>query len=77
MTPTELRKNIYKILDTIAETGKAVEIERQGKVFKIICESAPSKLDTLRRKKHPKAYKGNSDEIITMDWSKEWQAGPI
>jgi hypothetical protein len=77
MTPTELRKNIYKILDTIAETGKAVEIERKGKVFKIICESTPSKLDKLRRKKHPKAYKGNSDEIITMDWSKEWRAGPI
>ena len=77
MTPTELRKNIYKILDTIAETGKTVEIERKGKVFKIICEPTPSKLEKLGRKKRPKVYKGNSDEIIAMDWSKEWRAGHI
>ena len=31
MTITELRKNIYRIFDEVAETGKQVEIIRKGK----------------------------------------------
>lgn len=73
MTPTELRKNIYKVLDSIAETGKPVTIQRNGKMFTIICESPKGKLERLSNKIHPKAYKGNSDEVITMDWSSEWK----
>jgi PHD/YefM family antitoxin component YafN of YafNO toxin-antitoxin module len=73
MKPTELRKNIYKILDRIAETGKPVQIERNGEVFKIICESKKGKLDRLKQKNHPKAFIGNSDEILSMDWTAEWK----
>jgi PHD/YefM family antitoxin component YafN of YafNO toxin-antitoxin module len=72
MTPTELRKNIYRVLDPIAETGKPVEIMRKGQTFKIICESSESKIERLKLKTHPKAYKGNSDEVVSMDWSAEW-----
>lgn len=73
MKPTELRRNIYNILDSIAETGKSVKIERDGLVFTLSCESSRSKLERLKNKQHPKAYKGNSDEIISMDWSSEWK----
>lgn len=72
MKPTELRRNIYKILDTIAETGRAVEIERNGEIFKIIHEPKKGKLDRLREKKYPKAFIGNSDDILSMDWEGEW-----
>jgi hypothetical protein len=77
VTPTELRKNIYRVLDRVAETGNPETIERNGLVFRIICESPGKKLEKLIGKNHPKAYRGNSDEIITMDWSKEWKPGRI
>jgi hypothetical protein len=60
-----------------AETGEPVEIQRKGTTFKIICESPKSKLAKLREKKHPKAYQGDSNEIISMDWSSEWKPGHI
>ncbi len=73
MKPTELRKNIYKILDTIAETGKPVEIERNGEIFKIMCETKAGKLKRIEQKKHPKAFIGNSDDILSLDWTAEWK----
>lgn len=73
MNPTELRKNIYNILDQIVETGKPVTIERKGEVFKIVCESKGGKLDRLKKKSHAKAFVGNSEDILSMDWSAEWK----
>ncbi|MFW5923772.1 MAG: type II toxin-antitoxin system Phd/YefM family antitoxin [Planctomycetota bacterium] len=72
MKTTELRENIYNVLDRIIETGKPVEIERKGAKLKIVPEKDVSPLERLKNKKKKKAYKGDSDELIHMDWSKEW-----
>jgi hypothetical protein len=31
ITPTELRKNVYKLLDKILESGVPIEVKRKGK----------------------------------------------
>ncbi len=71
MTITELRRNIYKIFDEVVETGRQIVITRKGKKIRITCEPEGRKLELL---KDPplKVCKGDSDEIISIDWSGEW-----
>jgi len=69
ITATALRENVYRILDEVIETGKPVEVIRKGSVVKLVPEKKVSKLSRLKRRD---LYNGDPDEIIGMDWSKEW-----
>jgi hypothetical protein len=69
MTPSNLRSNLFNILDQVLQTGEPVEIKRKGSLLKI-CRVADNKLDLL--KPHPDTVNGDSDEIAGMDWSSEW-----
>jgi hypothetical protein len=69
LTASKLRENIYGILDQVIETGKPIEVLRKGKVLKIVPETPAPKLARLRKRR---AYKGDPDEILSMDWLKEW-----
>lgn len=71
ITPSKLRENIYRLLDKVANTGVSLEIKRKGKVLKIICETEPDKLKNL--KKHS-GLLCDPEEIVHIDWSKEWSA---
>ncbi len=69
-SPSRLRANLYRILDSILETGKPVVIKRKGQLLKI--EKAKSgKLDLL--KAHPDYIKVPREDIVHMDWSREWR----
>ena len=65
-----LRQNIYKILDRVLETGVPLEIERKHGRLRIIPVKKRSKLDNL--KKHT-ILKCDPEEIVHIDWSKEWR----
>lgn len=69
ITATRLRENIYSILDQVAETGEPVEIERKGKILRIVSEKKASKLDRITKRDD---FVGDLDSIIHMDWSQEW-----
>ena len=71
ITPTDFRKNLFNLLDTLLETGKVLEINRNGHIFKVIPPKKTKKLDRLVP--HKDAVNGNSDDFIDMDWSKEWK----
>ena len=70
VTASKLRENIYRILDEAIATGVPVEVIRKGKVLKIVPDKPVSKLDRLRKRKN--VFVGNVEDIIGMDWSKEW-----
>ena len=70
ITASSLRGNIYRLLDQVLETGQPLEIERKGRLLKIIPEERPSKMSRLV--KHP-CIKGDPESIVHMDWSDEWQ----
>ncbi len=68
LNASTLRKNLYRILDQVLETGVPVEIERHGKVLKIVLEEPPSKLDNLR----PRPYLlEDPEDLVHLDWSEE------
>lgn len=70
LTPSKLRANLYRILDLVLDTGQPVEIDRKGKRLKIVRENG-DRLDLL--KPHPDYLRADREEIVHMDWSKEWR----
>jgi len=71
MTPSQLRANIYRVLDQVLETGVPVEVERRGKRLKIVSTEPRSKLDNLEP--HPEYLMGDPEDIVHMDWSIYWE----
>jgi hypothetical protein len=70
LKPSQLREDIYRILDQVLETGVPVEIERHGKLLKIIAAEPPSKLANLK----PRRYLvGDPEDLVHLDWSGEWR----
>lgn len=70
MAITKLRQNIYKLLDQVAETGIPIEINRNGTTLKIIRSDKSTKLKNLKKRD---VLNCEPEEIISMDWSKEWR----
>jgi len=70
MTASALRRDIYRILDRVLESGEPVVIERNGRRVRISAEDVPSRLDALVRR--PEVVVGNSDDFVHLDWSNEW-----
>jgi len=70
MTASALRRDIYRILDRVLESGEPVIIERNGRRVRISAEDVPSRLDALVRR--PEVVVGNSDDFVHLDWSHEW-----
>ena len=77
ITASKLRENVYRILDEILETGVPVEINRRGKKLKIVRadEVTSSRLDNLIERPH--AIVGDPEDLVHIDWSKQWRPGPI
>jgi antitoxin (DNA-binding transcriptional repressor) of toxin-antitoxin stability system len=71
LTASELRENIYKILDQILETGIPVEIDRRGKILRIVPAEPRSKLDRLPRREG--VLNCDPEDIVHMDWYDEWK----
>lgn len=74
LKPSNLRQNIYRILDQVAKTGVPVEIDRKGLILKIIPVKKISRLHNL--KKRP-VLNCDPETIVHMDWSKEWKSSLI
>ncbi len=65
-----LRENIYRLLDQVLETGQPLEIERKGKLLRVVPVAEPSKI--ARLVKHD-CLRGDPEAIVHLDWSGEWR----
>lgn len=52
ITATELRKNVYHLLDEVIATGIPLDIERHGKHLRLIAVDKVSKLKNLKPMKN-------------------------
>ena len=74
ITPTQLRANLYTILDQILETQKPIEIIRHGHLLEISVKNLKEKTGGLANlKPHPNTINGNPDELVQIDWSNYWE----
>lgn len=71
ITPTQLRKDLFKVLDQVVKTGAPAKINRGGHCLKIILDDPGSKLDRLKPIKG--LIRGNPDDLLDSgaEWSEE------
>jgi prevent-host-death family protein len=69
VTASKLRADIYNILDETLKTGVPVEVVRKGRILKIVPETKPDRLSRLKKRAY---FVGNSDDVLSIDWLKEW-----
>ncbi len=70
VTASVLRKDIYQLLDQVLATGKPLSVKRKNGVVKIVPEKPVSKLSRL---KEHNCIIGDPEDLVHMDWSKEWK----
>jgi hypothetical protein len=73
LTASKLRENIYKVLDQVLETGVPAEIVRGHRRLKIVPADEVPAGKLTRLKVRPKALVGDPEDLVHMDWSKEWK----
>lgn len=66
---TELRGNIYKLLDEVLRTGKPLEINKGGKKLKIVPVDKVNKLENLVLR--PEVINGDPDDFVDITWERE------
>ena len=73
ISATELRANVYKILDEVLATGQPRAVRRKGQLVLIQPASGPR----LRLADLPKreGLACTPDELIGTSWEREWEAG--
>lgn len=72
VTLTELRSDLYRLVDRVLETGEPLEIERNGRKLLITPTPLENKLANLIRRHNVVA--GDPEDLVHLDWSDEWKA---
>ncbi len=69
VTLTELSNNIDSLLDEVLETGISLEINKNGRLLKIVLVEKKDKLKNLTFK--PDVIQGNPDDLVNINWEQE------
>lgn len=69
ITVTELRGNIYKLLDEVLDTGIPIEINKGARKLRIIPVTKADKFQNLVSR--PNVIKGNPDDLADISWESE------
>ena len=74
MTATELRKDIYRVLDDVLETGRPQEVQRGARTLMIVPVDGPRlRLADLPRRE---ALTCSPDDLVETSWEREWSSEP-
>lgn len=69
ITPTELRTNIYKLLEEVLDTGVPIEINKGGRKLRIVPVDKIDKLQNLVSR--PSVITGDADDLADIHWEQE------
>ncbi len=69
ITATELRRNIYHLLDEILRTGIPIEINKGDKKLRILPVEPVDKFQNLVSRSN--VLKGNPEDLVDISWEKE------
>lgn len=71
LTASRLRADVYRVLDRVIETGVPAEVERRGKVLRIVPAEIVERLKRLPARRT--FIKGDPEDLVHLDWSREWR----
>ena len=69
VTPTQLRSDIYNLLDEVLQTGLPLEIKKGDKKLRVVPVDEVDKLNNLISR--PEVISGEPDELAELSWSDE------
>jgi prevent-host-death family protein len=69
ITVTELRTNIYNLLDEVLTTGLPLEIRKGNRTLRIVPVEKVDKLHNLIAR--PQAIQGDPDALVDLGWEDE------
>ena len=70
VSTTQLRADIYRLLDAVLETGEALEVERKGQILRIV-PASPRALGQLFPP-DPDLVVGDPADLADLDLSGTW-----
>ena len=68
---TQLRADLYRLIDEVIETGQPLLIERNGHTVVIERSPVESKLANLVQREG--VINGDPEDLVHIDWSGEWR----
>jgi hypothetical protein len=71
VTASELRANVYSLLDRVLETGEPLEIDRKGRLLRVVADRRPSKLSNVKVRN---AIVGDPETFDQVDWLQHWKS---
>ena len=69
VTATELRTNIYQLLDEVLRTGLPIEVKKGDRRLRIVPVEKVNKFQNLVYR--PDAIQGDPEELVTLSWEGE------
>jgi prevent-host-death family protein len=69
VTPTQLRTNIYNLLDEVLKTGLPLEIKKGEKTLRIVPVDEVDKLKNLVDRSD--VIQGDPDDLVEIEWMDE------
>ncbi|MFT4289275.1 type II toxin-antitoxin system Phd/YefM family antitoxin [Nocardioides sp.] len=77
VTATQLRADIFRLLDRVLETGEPLEIKRNGRILRVVSTPPESKLSRLVRREG--VVNGDPDDLAELqvyDWDPDRALNP-
>ncbi len=72
LTASRLRADVYSVLDRVLETGVPAEVERRGKLLRIVPARTGGRLKRLTHR--PSFIQGDPEDLVHLDWSHSWRS---
>lgn len=72
VTASQLRQDVYRLLDQVLETGEPLEISRKGRTLRVVADQPTSWLERITP--IPDLIHGDPEDLVHVDWSGEWDA---
>lgn len=71
ISASQLRQDVYRLLDQVLATGEPLEIIRRGRTLRIVADTPGSKISRIR----PAVdfVHGDPDDLVEIEWSQSWQ----
>ena len=69
ITPPELRRNIFNLLEEVLTTGVPLEIDKGGRLLRIVPVDKVDKFNNLLPR--PEVIQGDPDDLVNISWEEE------
>lgn len=71
ISASQLRQNVYRLLDQVLSTGMPLEIERNGRLLRITPAETGSRIERVTPR--PALITGDAADLASLDWSESWR----